>query len=217
MTYLAKVTFPYFTALPEDVIVNTWHFTWLIGDPAEGDFANLNANLGTFYSTVYSDAGAVRFAPWVDFVNNTLQVYNLEDAEPRPAIYEAGMALTGVGSLTTSTVTPETAICLSYQADAAAGIPQARRRGRVFLGGLGTAIQAGSGVTFPGVASANRTLIAGAADTFAGASGTDGWIWVVHSRTVAGDSVVTNGWVDDEPDTQRRRGREATVRTLWSV
>lgn len=217
MAYLAKVSFPYFTALPEDVVVNTWHFAFIVGDPAEGDYGNLRDNLATFYSTVYSDVAAVRWAPWVTTAANTIQVYNMADPSPRPPLYEASMAITGATPPSTSTTTPETAICLSYQAEPSAGVPQARRRGRIFLGGMGTAIQAGSGVTFPSIAAGVRTLICNAAEALATSMFADGWQWVVHSRTVAGDAAVTNGWVDDEPDTQRRRGRDPAIRTLWSV
>lgn len=215
MTYLAAVSFPYFTLLPEDVVVNTWHFNFPVGDPAEGDFANIRERLETFYSTVYSSVGFIRFAPWIVPASNTIKMYNLEDATPRPPIYEASMALTSVTPVTTSTIPPEAAICLSYQADGLAGVPQARRRGRVFLGGLGSAIQAGSGVTFPGIANANRTAIGDAADALMNGAIADGWIWVVWSRTTSSAAAVTNGWVDDEIDTQRRRGRAPTTRYVW--
>jgi hypothetical protein len=32
----------------------------------------------------------------------------------------------------------------------------------------------------------------------------------------AGATIVTNGWVDNEPDTQRRRGRPGGTKTVWS-
>lgn len=216
MTYRVNVSFPYFTGLPEDVVVNTWHFQWLIGSPAEGDFSDLRTRLGTFYNAIYSNTAGVGNAPWLRPLINTMSVYNLDDPEPRPPVHESTISLTLGTPLTSSTVTPETALCLSYQADTLAGVPQARRRGRIFLGGLQNPITAGTASSFPGVASTHRTIVANAAAAFLASSTGDDWIWVVHSRTVAGDAPVTNGWIDDEPDTQRRRGRAPTVRTLWT-
>lgn len=213
--HLAKVTIPYFTAIPEDVIVNTWHFDSVASDPGETEYADLLELLSAFYDTVYSTAGVLTFAPWVRPANNTLQVYRLSDPSPRSPRYESSLT---IGDTTTTAATgtsPEVAVCLSYQADVTSGIPQARRRGRIFLGGFAQPMTAGTTVLFPTIGPSQRTQIADAAETMLANSVAAGWIWIVHSRTVAGDSVVTNGWVDDEPDTQRRRGRTPLVRTTW--
>jgi hypothetical protein len=47
------------------------------------------------------------------------------------------------------------------------------------------------------------------------------WVMVSGGGTVApidppGAKVITAGWIDDAFDTQRRRGRDASSRTLWS-
>lgn len=216
MTYLAVASFPYFTGLPEDVVVNTWHFLHPIGTPGETEFALLNADLATFYASVYHNTAGIGHAPWLRPLINSLTIYDLDDPSPRPPIYEAGMALT-LGTVSSSSVTaPETALCLSYQADGEAGIPQARRRGRIFLGGLLNPISAGGASAFPSIGSGQRTIVANAASALLEDLLEDDWIWVVHSRTAAGDAAVTNGWVDDEIDTQRRRGREPSTRTTWS-
>ena len=217
MTYLAVASFPYFTGLPEDVVVNTWHFNHDISVPTEGDFANFRDNLAVFYQTIYHQAG-LGYAPWLRPFLNTLKIYNLEDPEPRPTVYDAAMALTLGTAPTTGTVPPEVAVCLSYQAVAMAGVPQARRRGRVFLGGLGTqAIFQGTVSSFPQVPSSQRTTIANAAIALGTSMAADNWVWVVYSRVLGSTANVSNGWIDDEIDTQRRRGRGATTRTLWDA
>ena len=41
--------------------------------------------------------------------------------------------------------------------------------------------------------------------------------WVQLSRVAANTHVVTNGWVDNAFDTQRRRGEEADQRLLFPI
>jgi hypothetical protein len=41
------------------------------------------------------------------------------------------------------------------------------------------------------------------------------WKWAVYSTVNATGVEVTNGWVENAWDTQRRRGRIATVRTVF--
>ena len=84
--YLARVSIPYFTGIPEDVIVNTWHFMFPNTTPEEGDLSSLRDNLSSFYQTVYSVSGSTRFAPWVNPSGNTLDVYNVEEPAPRSPI-----------------------------------------------------------------------------------------------------------------------------------
>lgn len=109
----------------------------------------------------------------------------------------------------------EVAVCCSFQGTKTPGLPQARRRGRVYIGPLD---QAQNNDGRP--ASAMLTVLADqmgdlAAGVVAGAS--TGSFWGVWSPT-DGDIVnVTNGWVDNAFDTQRRRGEEYTSRTTWAI
>jgi hypothetical protein len=41
--------------------------------------------------------------------------------------------------------------------------------------------------------------------------------WAVYSRVGLAMSVINHGYVDNEWDTQRRRGLDATSRELWAV
>jgi hypothetical protein len=74
--------------------------------------------------------------------------------------------------------------------------------------------------------SASHLAIGATADMTAGAAlllTTDGVslpvtnasLWGVHSRKNNNINAVTNGWIDNEFDTQRRRRILATARTLW--
>lgn len=213
--HMVKVTLPYFTAIPEDVVVNTWHFDSVASDPGEGPYSALRDLLEDFYRTAYSDVNGLKFAPWLRPALNIVQIYRLSDPSPRAPRWEGSMPIGDLTSAGTANAPPETAICLSYQADVVAGTPQARRRGRIFLGGFAEPMFAGTTTSFPSIGSGARTQISDAAEALLLAALPAGWTWVVHSRTIAGDSPVTNGWVDDEPDTQRRRGRAPLSRTTW--
>jgi hypothetical protein len=112
------------------------------------------------------------------------------------------------------------ALCLSYKADYVGGFPQARQRGRIYLGGFATLLAAGSASSFPAVSSTSRTAIATAATALKTGLFADGWVWVVLSPTnvalnAQNTFTVTGGWIDNAADTQRRRGQKATARTSW--
>lgn len=107
----------------------------------------------------------------------------------------------------------ECAIVLSFQGLKAAGAPQARRRGRIYLGPLDFVTATGEYVATSAI-----TTITNAAATFKSAITAIGvdtrWgIWSHMDQVVV---LVDNGWVDNTYDTQRRRGVKATSRTTWT-
>jgi hypothetical protein len=73
-------------------------------------------------------------------------------------------------------------------------------------------VQQGSPTTFPNIESTLRVHLLDAAGALNATSFDAGWQWVVHSRVANNDHQVTHGFIDDEPDTQRRRGRKPIVR-----
>lgn len=127
----------------------------------------------------------------------------------------------------------EVAICLSYQATPGPGLVQRRRRGRVYFGPWNAAV-----IGMVGQASRPTSVIRDViADSFQHMlTATDpDFEFVVYSRPYAGrDAIVRPGkstlpaiaprvgvgvgvdqlWIDDEFDTQRRRGLQRTGRTL---
>lgn len=216
MTFQVQITTKYFTAIPEDVIQNIWHFTFPVGSPNSTDWTNLRNRLQTFYNAAHSPTATGQWVPWVNLSIGTFKGYDLADPKPRAPKSSLTFGLTaGTNQVSSASTPPEVAICLSYQADLTSGVPQARRRGRIFLGGWATPTQAGSISSFPNITGALQSQIATAANALRTGVATDNWLWVVHSGTSAGDSIVTNGWVDNAPDTQRRRGQAASSRILW--
>lgn len=110
-----------------------------------------------------------------------------------------------------STLPSEVALVLSFQGSRAAGFPQARRRGRIYIGPLFTTVNS---TGRPRQADIDALCLA-ASDLEDDIRAIPGHVWSIWS-TVDQDMVeVQNGWVDNAFDTQRRRGIEVTARTVW--
>jgi hypothetical protein len=116
--------------------------------------------------------------------------------------FPVGESTKNVGTIVHTACPREVALCLSFYAEQ--NIP--RKRGRIYVpaGALG-----GSVALRPTTAQMNILLAMGQA--FADLGGPD-VSWNVHSQRSGEDHEVSNIWVDDEWDTQRRRGFRATTR-----
>lgn len=126
----------------------------------------------------------------------------------------------------------EVAVVLSYNADltnvpvsqfdpgppAVTTRPQARRRGRMYIGPLNDDAGAGDANGLFRVALHFRQVVTEAADEFLLgeiAANTAGF-WGVWSKADAEVWSVVEGYMDNAWDTQRRRGIEATERTTFT-
>jgi hypothetical protein len=199
--YRLQVTTMPVTALVEDATTNTWHGV-AEDDTDAGDFAaavlTFHKALGAQYSNLIRQNGHI------------YKLYNIADAMPRAPIEEGTFNLTtapSVGSLPT-----EAAVCLSFQGDPLSGVSQARRRGRVFLGPLSTTMLDSTGHVAAVQTDYLRDL--GAA-LLTASNATLQWYWGVYSPTLGTAAEVTNGWVDNEFDTIRSRGRKTTTRDVF--
>lgn len=94
--------------------------------------------------------------------------------------------------------------------------PRARHRGRVYIGPLNvTAIS--NATPGPRINLLTRHVLTGKlADMSAALNAIDAHLCVWSRVNVSLDPIV-GGFVDDEPDTQRRRGVTATTRTTFTV
>lgn len=212
----AQVTLERDSALPADVITNTWH--WYSGTSTtagDTEAIALGGALSTFYGSISTRLSAVFTGVGnVDF-------YDLADPQPRVPFATYNMT---TFTPNTTALPSEVALCLSYEAVPVSGVPQSRRRGRVYIGPLAVATSAVSGVgndCRPTGACVSNLLSAAAAMTPV-TVGADTWSLAVYSPTQfqaqggdAGDSTnpVYRFWVDDAFDTQRRRGAPITTRT----
>lgn len=204
-TLRAMVVIPKDTNISADAATNNWSFT-----TGATDGATLSAivdTLGQFYVAIHTI-----FSNKVAEGGLRCKIYNLGDPVPRPPLIDTLMPSLGAAQATI--LPPELAICLSFQGARVAGVPQARRRGRVYLGPLGSTVYSAA----EELSSATLTLITGAAGALLSrsqASGLYEWVVVSGIGEPIGSAPVTNGWVDNAFDVQRRRGIAPSARQVF--
>lgn len=206
----AQVVIPYDTGLPRDVITNTLYFETATPAGLVAGADELAPMLTAFYETIYDVSN--RAASHIAWAGAYVNFYDMADPEPRPP-YTVSMPITAQTG--TSALPAECALVLSFNGGDPAGVPRARQRGRIYLGGWGALANTAS----PGRPSSGviTDVISAATQLLADVSGgTDTIAWCVYSAT-AGNVYypIVGGWVDDAWDTQRRRGVSATSRTTW--
>lgn len=214
----AQVTIPLDSAIPADYVTNTWYFD---GDDVDEDDAAYHSVVMSKLTAFYQAIDGTIFPESVASPA-TVKIYDMRDPLPRVPEMVGTIALT---PSVARALPHEVAICLSFQATAESGVSQARRRGRVFIGPLTTAIlTTDAGPPYVGGGPRGDLATAAAALAAPGALPVTGNVhWAVYSPTldVAGSiddafNDVDNGWVDNAFDTQRRRGQKPTVRQTWT-
>lgn len=205
----AQVVVPADTGLPEDVVVNTW------GLDASIDVGTWQASFMAAMLAFYDERNSY-LSSLYQWTAARVRLYNLADPTPRVPIFDLPLGLTGTFAL--NTLPQEVALCLSFQGPKLSGVPQARRRGRVYLGPWATAASdSGTGRPEDDLI----TLLIEAADELLDASNAaTGWKWAVISGASGSTPtpvIVTNGWVDNAWDTQRRRGASPGTRALFPL
>lgn len=217
--YVAQCQFQYKTQIPRDVSVNTF---WFDGPGAdrEADATEIFSRVATFYNDEGTGTNPVTywFSDFIDRANDPLvvRIYDQADAKPRQPF--ASLTLDIEPPVGNTSLPLEVACVLSFQGVPISGTNQARRRGRVYLGPL-----VGQAITYntasgqpPQLTPAFRTEVARAARTMAGTT-SGGVQWGVWSRVSSTFTPVWSGWIDDDPDTQRRRGFRSTQRSIWTL
>lgn len=216
---LAQVVFASDTGFSRDSVVNTFHFR--IADvtaaiPAIED--DIAATLVSFYNNTHGGTPASNELRW--YLSSTLnngtdaaqvKLYHMTDAHPRvPRIVPFTL---GASAGSDAGLPSETAVCLSYKGTA----PNPRRgRGRVYIGPLHSNVIL---LEAPNIHMNNQlvTSMTRAArfliDDGASTRATRG-VWSVYSSRDNELYDVTTAWVDNEFDTQRRRGHRATARSF---
>lgn len=190
------------SGIPEDSVVNT---LWVEStDSAEvtGEFVPLVATALDNFRAHYPST--------VRQLNHSIKTYAMVDPEPRAPIDDFVWSFTNAP--TGNPAPPELALCLSFQGARISGEPQARRRGRIFVGPLDVGDIHTDGRPTSGLI--DDVVLLGQSFLAASLSMTGGR-WVVWSPTDASSAEVTDGWVDNAFDIQRRRGVSPTVRTSW--
>lgn len=193
--------------------INTWHYASRDATPPLTAASDFKDALDAFYQAV--DANITQeFSGMVP----TLKIYNLIEPKPRVPIAEYTLTALTTGS---QRAPREISCVVSYRAEYVSGVSPRRRRGRIYLGPLTQQVfDTASGLFTSGTVSTIST----AADAFVTASDSaTTWAWVVYSPTTdisgtgeAGMYEVVAGWVDNNPDIQRRRGAAGGTRTHYA-
>lgn len=200
--YRALVTIPAVSQNPDDVVTNQWHFD----ADTEPDLDGPQQALENFYEGI-SD----RLSALMSDTGITTEWYRLSDPTPRRPVRLDTWSVSswGIGTMPT-----EVALVLSFQAEPVSGLPQSRRRNRVYLGPISSNEFTGSGLVgtaFIDAVRAEATQILDVSNAQAQ------WTWATFSPTDGTGADVNNGWVDNAWDTQRRRGKAATLRGVWQA
>lgn len=188
--YRAQVSTPVDTALPRDRMVINPCFK----DTGTSAPDTLAQDLATAVQNFMNGGVEVQ-----------VKLYDLDSTtEPnRPKAVKT----VGAGALLSSSQPRELALCLSYYADT----PDPRRRGRLYIPQAWlhkkSPLAVGARPSTQQMANAGTLVTA-----LAGLGGAD-VDWVVWSTADKNAHTVTNWYVDDEWDIQRKRGTRPTTRT----
>lgn len=196
------------TGIPADAVTNVFHFDSLTTPVGSTEYQDCADAVEDFFD------GANLVTPVAGYIHSlmadalTLKVYDLSDPEPRvPRITET---VTSSGAGSSERLPNELAVCLSFQGAAISGLAQARRRGRLFIGPLSggawnPATARPSDVFMTDLATAAIRLVEDTATR-----------WAVYSTVLNAAAAVTDGWVDNAFDVQRRRGLAPTIKAAWA-
>lgn len=189
---------------PANYATNTLHF--FADDVAA--LSGVVTAVSTFYNTFRT-----RMSTLCRQNGHTYKIYDLADPEPRAPVLEGGWNFSAPPS--NAPLPPETSLCLSFQSNKQSGVPQSRRRNRIFVPFIAANAAGTDGRPLP----ATVTELAGCGDALlASSDAATTWQWVIFSTIVPISAAppVDNGWVDNEWDTQRRRGRTSVSRTVFN-
>lgn len=211
----AQVVLPYLSGKPEDVAVNTWHFS--SGTAAGADLELARDHLVEAYTVAPPNGPSGNaLSPLGAHLSNAIsrvtfpariKLYDLAAPMPRP-VTEFTFTLPTSINPTADEMPAEVALCGSFYA--LRNLP--RQRGRIYFGPFTVNATQDEPVnqrahprlqlreTIHGLL---KRLISKPANTVNLA---------VYSRMDNVARAVTAGWVDDAFDTQRRRGQDASGR-----
>jgi hypothetical protein len=143
-----------------------------------------------------------------------LRAYNRADPKPRVPLVGFGALPNPSFPLTAQHVPMDTAMCLSYHA--APPITR-RRRGRIYLGGVVDEWMIEGGAGSPPRFGTGTGSVAERVAIAANTLMTHQVGWSIWSSAGATSSRIVGGYIDTEPDTQRRRGVSTSSRLLWPL
>lgn len=220
----ATVTFNHVDGIGADGIVNTFTFNCIDDDIAGGLGDELQARLEDFYNNGHDTSAAIgtrmgsqvsrTVAPVLRLYDITAHVDGSDAGSPvsvrtmanLPAAADAEMLPTEIAAVLT--------FHSPYTTDPEFGAgtrPRARDRGRLYLGpwGKNNSVTGTAGRPVP--SATLRAIVIDAAKALRDDPSLNRWsVW---SRAAARTRSVSDLWIDDAWDVQRRRGEKALTRT----
>jgi len=209
--HLVQWTWRGVSGRPDDVYTNSFHFK-ASGFPVT-DYDNVRDMLLDFYTGQYDAQSAPIYSYFTSAHmtgNWELNMYDLTESIPRVPVYSD----TGYVDIPDGEGMPgQMAVVLSFQAVRVAGLPQNRRRNRVYLGPWN--LQASNeGLVYGDVV--QDMLFAGKGLINASDASVN-WVWAVYSPFLDEWYPPHDGWVDNGWDVQRRRKKDATLRGAFDL
>lgn len=228
---IAQATFQMDSGLSKDRVENTFHF---VGDDTGHTHEEMAWGVAQTLGGFYSSTPTGGLFPLDTFLSRKLgavgvsrvgkvTLYDFAAAKPRPELLVAHFTMNGASSV--AGLPTEVALCLSYFS----GRNLARQRGRIYIGPLNVAAITNDEPALPApnfisvltntgndMAQTPATVMARGVAQMVEVPPVGvvpvAMHWAQHStkQPVWGD--VTNIWVDNEWDTQRRRRQVATAR-----
>lgn len=213
-----QCAFPRDTGLAEDTQTNTWYWD---ADPSSfTTAADAASAVATLLAGFYNSIDDLMHS---DIFNSPaiFKHYDMADPEPRIPVREdlIPMVYNGTGG----SEPMEISMVVSFQAERESGVNQARRRGRVYL----PTFREATILTANGRAAFSTAAVGQVANAASGliTEGVPGLNWAVYSPTIFAETQdldlafndVVSGWVDREPDVQRRRGGGSFGRVVLPV
>lgn len=184
-------------------IMNVWHIANISPSSVGAALTDFHADLDNFYQAidVYLSNELTGAVP-------TVRYFSLIEPKPRQPVAELDLSALSTGS---DRYMREACMCLSYKAEYVSGVTPKRRRGRIYIGPLSSSCVS---TTTGKLAAGHRGALVTAGQALFDAQEASGnYSWVVYSPTTdtagtgeVGMYEVVGAWVDDEIDTQRRRG-----------
>lgn len=191
----------------ENFITNSWAFSTSAA-PSEAEFTEYTQCFRDFYNAFSS------FMPGGVAQNGHEVKYYELGTGLKPNYPWASQTFGFTVLPSTDPLPSEVALCLSFQGPKVPGFPQARRRGRVYLGPIRSSSSSAGRPNASIMTSTASAAVVLCQDLKDCTNAAQLGVWSVANN----DLVLANdGWVDNSWDTQRRRGLDTTARTTWAA
>lgn len=217
---LQVVRLGYPTGLPEDIA--EWTFSYeTTGAPDSSDASAAHTFLQAALDAVGTAGHSLGayISEYVDRARTDALYFDVDTATgTMSALLPTGVPLDLDEAIVGVPLPLEVALCLTFQ-NVIDEVPVRNRRGRVYVGPLQNAITEDAG-HLPHPNPALIEAVAGFGESLLTqciASADPHIDWSVWSRTGHALHNIGGGWVDNEWDTQRRRGARATDRQYWAA